>query len=326
FMRAAEGSMMSPSRAHVASNQAPLCSWSALFGAVGFYATQMRQGEADPLVVAPEMPEAEVGLLRSFLRLCGTVYQAVATMFSLLGCVVPVALKASLLDAIAAFGEADIAEDSAQADNVRQVVGEIARRNWGLLEQSQTLATTADADALRLARAGGEAEAERLAPRGLSIGRGAAGRHSRSGIAYELEEIEAAVETYPETRAFVRLVGSLIHVPASAAGVGDLSRDPALYSEAARSVPADLGSAYRVPGIGPYVGFVLDSVLLRAEQRAYRYASEKWSVYAGALDVVERSVATLDLSGGGGGGGSLRELVTHPGFEIAIRILCGSKL
>ncbi|KAJ2442871.1 hypothetical protein GGF42_006816, partial [Coemansia sp. RSA 2424] len=361
FMSASSGNMMSPSRTHVASNQAPLCSWSALFGALAFYAAQMRPSEpADPLVAAPEIPEAEVGLLRSFLRLCRTTvrssivarttlydsaeYNAVATMFGLLGCVVPVSLKASLLDTIAAFGELDLEALGVgeEAEGVRMAVDEMARRIWVLLEQSQTLPTTSDLDALRQVRpaaaaAGSEALAADKTPlrtsHGVSIGRGGGGVSAgRGGIVYELEEVEAAVETYPQMRAFVRLIATLIHVSSSAPALANLDRDPVLYSAASPSIPADLGGTYRVPGISPYVGFVLDSVLLKADQRAYRYASEKWNVLAGALDVVERSLGTMDLSAvaaggsGGSGGAELRALVTHPGFEVAIRVLCGSKL
>ncbi|KAJ2355950.1 hypothetical protein GGF43_002377 [Coemansia sp. RSA 2618] len=308
-----------------AANQAPLCSWQALFGALDFYAGQLRPGEPDPLAAPPpEIPDAEVALLRAFLRLCRSVVQysvvartaiydstelgAMRTMFALLACVVPVALKAALLDTVAAFGALDadvLANSGAQADSVRRAVDEMARRIWAQLEQSQMLPTAGDGT------------------RALAVGRG--GNSARGGIAYELEEVEAAAETYPETRAFVRLVASLTHVPADATGMSSEA------ATATASVPADLGAAYRVPGIGPYVAFVLDSVLLKAEQRAYRVPSEKWRVYALALDVVERSLATLDLSAFVGTQStvtpdSLRALATHPGFEVAVRVLCGSRL
>ncbi|KAJ2554586.1 hypothetical protein IWW35_001200 [Coemansia sp. RSA 1878] len=309
-------------------NQAPLCSWQALFGALDFYAGHLRPGEPDPLAAPPpEIPDAEVALLRAFLRLCRSVVQhsvvartaiydstelgAMTTMFALLACVVPVALKAALLDTVAAFGALDndvLANSGAQADSVRRAVDEMARRIWAQLEQSQMLPTAGDG------------------ARALAVGRGSSG--ARGGIAYELEEVEAAAETYPETRAFVRLVAALIHVPADAVGV---TAEAASAASASASVPADLGSAYRVPGVGPYVSFVLDSVLLKAEQRAYRVPDEKWRVYALALDVVERSLSTLDLSMFVGTHATvtpdaLRELATHPGFEVAVRVLCGSRL
>ncbi|KAI8324669.1 hypothetical protein GQ54DRAFT_309032 [Martensiomyces pterosporus] len=369
FMSSADGGLMSPSRTHVASNQAPLCSWPALFGALDFYASQMRQSEPDPLVAPPEIPDAEVALLRAFLRLCRSVarysiiarttlyehqeYNAIMTMFNLLGCVVPVSLKASLIDTIAAFAEIgseiDYAED-AQMDGVRMAVDEIARRTWVLLEQSQTLPTTSDLDALRLARPAGSQQVpmpEATPRRSVTVGRGSNSRawQSRGGIVHELEEIEAADETYPEMRAFVRLIATLIHTSNNAPALSNMDRDPILYSLPSPSIPADLGETYRIPGIGPYVGFVLDSVFLKADQRPYRCSSEKWSVYALSLDVIERCLATMDLSGlvfepnapapgrvsepgpqSGDLASNLRLLVTHPGFEIAIRILCGSKL
>ncbi|KAJ1890379.1 hypothetical protein LPJ66_007515, partial [Kickxella alabastrina] len=367
FMSATENSALRPSRGQVASNQAPLCSWPALFGALDFYASQMRQSEPDPLSPPPEIPEPEVALLRSFLRLCRSVvrysvvarssiydstdYSPMITMFNLLGCTVPVSLKASLIDTIAAFGELC---DETVPDSVRQAISEMARRSWALLEQSQTLPTTSDIDSLRNTLPAGAHQVpmpEQTPQRGMTIGRGSSSTNSggrpwqsRGGIVYELEEIETPVETYPEMRAFVRLVGTLIHASSSAPALSNMERDPILYTASSPSIPIDLGESYRIPGISPYVGFVLDHVLLKTEQRSYRYASEKWRVYALSLDVVERCLGTMDLSGlvadanssaqqqqqGRTGrapeASALRALVTHPGFEIAIRILCGSKL
>ncbi|KAJ2617293.1 hypothetical protein H4S08_000394 [Coemansia sp. RSA 1365] len=324
FLSGAGGGALSPRGGQGAANQAPLCSWAALYGALDFYAEQMRASEPDPLVAAAQIPDAEEALLRAFLRLCRTVvrgsavartalfdsgeFNAVDTLFRLLGCAVPVALKAGLLNTIAAFGAAD---DDAQVDAARAAAHGMARRVWTQLEQSQTLPTAGDA----------------AARRGLAVGRGGVVARARGGIVFELEEIEAAAETYAETRAFVRLIAALIHTSSGAPGLVNVDRDPLVYAAPSPSLPTDLGSAYRVPGIGPYVSFVLDSVLLKAEQRAYRHASEKWRMYASALDVVERSLATLDLrTVGGGDATAQRELVTHPGFEIAVRVLCGSRL
>ncbi|KAJ2665374.1 hypothetical protein IWW48_000263 [Coemansia sp. RSA 1200] len=370
FMSASSGSLMSPSRNQVASNQAPLCSWSALFGALDFYATSLRQDEPDPLAEIPEIPEAEISLLRSFLRLCRSVvrysivarttlyespeYNAIITMFNLLGCAVPVPLKANLINTIAAFGELDLEipyGDEVHPDNVYQAINEMARRCWMMLEQSQTLPTTNNIDALRNSRPADVQQVpmpDKTPSRRVNIGRGGFSKslQNRGGIVYELEEVEAAAESYPEVRAFVRLVSSLIHSSSGAPALSNMDRDPVLYSLPSPSTPTNLGESYRVPGISPYVGFVLDNVLLKADQRAYRFSSEKWSVYALSLDVVERSLGTLDLSAfiadsngqnishlssstfrqNGGSAAALQLIVTHPGFEIAIRILCGSRL
>ncbi|KAI7829197.1 hypothetical protein BX661DRAFT_197974 [Kickxella alabastrina] len=323
FMSASENSVLCPSRGQVASNQAPLCSWPALFGALDFYASQMRQSEPDPLSPPPEIPEPEVALLRSFLRLCRSVvrysivarssiydstdYSPMITMFNLLG----------LIDTIAAFGELC---DETVPDSMRQAISEMARRSWALLEQSQTLPTTSDIDSLRNTLPAGAHQ------RGMTIGRGSSSTNSGGSHG---REIEAPVETYPEMRAFVRLVGTLIHTSSSAPALSNMERDPILYTASSPSIPIDLGESYRIPGISPYVGFVLD---------------HKWRVYALSLDVVERCLGTMDLSGlvadtnssaqqqqqgrtsRAPDASALRALVTHPGFEIAIRILCGSKL
>ncbi|KAJ2077853.1 hypothetical protein H4R24_004871 [Coemansia sp. RSA 988] len=324
FLSGASSGLLSPRGGQAAANQAPLCSWAALFGALEFYAGHMKASDPDPLTAAAQIPDAEEALLRAFLRLCRTVvhgsavartalfdsteFNAAATLFRLLGCAVPVALKAALLDTIAAFGAAD---DDAQTDAARTAAHGMARRVWELLEDSQTLPTRSDTTARR----------------GLAVGRGGGVARARGGIVFELEEIEASAETYAETRAFVRLVAALVHTSSGTPGLANVDRDPLVYAAPSPSLPTNLGNEYRVPGIGPYVSFVLDSVLLKAEQRSYLHTSEKWRVYASALDVVERCLATLDLrTAGGGDAATQRDLVTHPGFEIAVRVLCGSRL
>lgn len=69
----------------------------------------------------------------------------------------------------------------------------------------------------------------------------------------ELEEIESRVETYPETRAFMKLLASLTEYP----------------------VPGNLGAGYRVPGFEPYLDFLRDSVLMKFKARAYLDINEK---------------------------------------------------
>ncbi|KAJ1941730.1 hypothetical protein FBU59_003415, partial [Linderina macrospora] len=266
-------------------------------------------------------------------------------MFNLLGCIVPVSLKASLLNAISAFCQLDDSlefDDEAQAATVRQIVSKIAGHTWAILEQSQTLKTTNDMEALRQARPAGTdpVPTPKKPMHELTVGRtNSSGlyRQKEAGIVFEVEEIESVVETYPEMRAFVRLIATLIHTSSNAPALSDMERDPVLYSAPSPTIPANLGESYRIPGISPYIGFVLDHAFLRADQRAYRNPEEKWNVYALSLDAIERSLATLSLSAfasdpngtmanGESQASMLRVLVTHPGFEIAVRILCGSKL
>ena len=69
----------------------------------------------------------------------------------------------------------------------------------------------------------------------------------------ELDEIEARSETYPETRAFLKLLNALTDVP----------------------IPASLGAGYRAPGFEPYLTFLRDSVFLKFISRGYQDPHEK---------------------------------------------------
>lgn len=69
----------------------------------------------------------------------------------------------------------------------------------------------------------------------------------------ELDEVESSNETFPLTRAFVSLLDTLTNVP----------------------VPKALGAGHRSPGFEPYLTFIIDSVFLRFNTRAYKNHSEK---------------------------------------------------
>ena len=71
----------------------------------------------------------------------------------------------------------------------------------------------------------------------------------------ELEEIEAQVEEYSETRGFLGLLNNLTDVP----------------------IPVSLGAGHRVPGFQPYLEFVRDSVFLKFDSRGYKNSQEKVS-------------------------------------------------
>uniref|UniRef100_A0A8C9F1M6 Nucleoporin 205 n=1 Tax=Pavo cristatus TaxID=9049 RepID=A0A8C9F1M6_PAVCR len=79
----------------------------------------------------------------------------------------------------------------------------------------------------------------------------------------ELNEIESRCEEYPLTRAFCRLISTLVE----------------------SSFPSNLGAGLRPPGFDPYLQFLRDSVFLRFRTRAYRRAAEKWEVAEVVLEV-----------------------------------------
>ena len=82
------------------------------------------------------------------------------------------------------------------------------------------------------------------------------------GIQVELDEIESRNEEYPMTRAFLQLLDTLTDIP----------------------IPAGLGAGFRAPGFDPYLDYIIQSVFLKFNSRAYRKSSEKvssWSVVLG---------------------------------------------
>lgn len=78
-------------------------------------------------------------------------------------------------------------------------------------------------------------------------------REHAEGIKVELEEVESRTEEFPLTRGFLELIGSLTQFP----------------------VPLGLGAGTRIPGFDPYLDFILNSVLLKFNTRAYKMAEEK---------------------------------------------------
>ena len=73
----------------------------------------------------------------------------------------------------------------------------------------------------------------------------------------ELNELEARSETYPETRAFLKLLTNLTDIPP----------------------PANLGAGYRVPGFEPYLAFLRDEVFLKFNSRGYQDPHEKVTMH-----------------------------------------------
>ncbi|KFQ27490.1 Nuclear pore complex protein Nup205, partial [Merops nubicus] len=89
------------------------------------------------------------------------------------------------------------------------------------------------------------------------------GQRQAVGIEVELNEIESRCEEYPLTRAFCRLISTLVE----------------------SSFPSNLGAGLRPPGFDPYLQFLRDAVFLRFRTRAYRRAAEKWEVAEVVLEV-----------------------------------------
>ncbi|KNC53302.1 uncharacterized protein AMSG_08796 [Thecamonas trahens ATCC 50062] len=263
--------------------------WAHFFEVIKNYEAELRRDDArshSALAprVARELHHDDVMGLCAILRLMETVlthyaearmamessrhWAGLQSLFGLLACQVPAVLKAHLLRVIAAFARSP----------------ELCARVWQLVEQAGLLPIPRDgnpnafmaalegkpsADVVLIPRGGGREygtgvmghEASMAASRAL-----VAGGPPLAGIVFDLEEIEARDEAYPETLAFLLLLTNLIR----------------------SGVPQRLGFGMRDPGFLPYFNFVAGHVWLKFDTRGYAFTGQKWEVARAALIVFDR--------------------------------------
>ncbi|KAH8290089.1 hypothetical protein KR044_013111, partial [Drosophila immigrans] len=83
-------------------------------------------------------------------------------------------------------------------------------------------------------------------------------------LAEEIDQNESRMETYKLSRGILQL----------------------LYTLMTTHMPSSLGSGPRQPGFDPYLKFVVDSILLKFYNRAYKDPTEKWEVGAKCLKLM----------------------------------------
>ncbi|KAF9105950.1 hypothetical protein BGX29_010934 [Mortierella sp. GBA35] len=304
-----------------------LVSWGKLFEAIDFYTTRLNNDIATGGQVEKIRPDEEA-LLKSFLNLLCTVglyspvaraamneskqYQVIHSLFRFFICPISVDLKACILDSIAAFA----APSPTGTDNANLV--------WEYLEQARILPKSYSAALPEPKAPVGDKAA---APAATTTRQESEGMDF--GIGFDIEEIEASNETFPETIAFTRLLSSLVQVPLNPEDI---------LSGGSPTIPDNLGSNYRQPGVIPYVRFILDKIFVKALNRTYRVANEKWKVVDSCLDFMERCLLSFDIGSFilGDALNAQQDLTTvdsqrnkalraslHPAFEILTRLLSG---
>lgn len=157
---------------------------------------------------------------------------------------------------------------------------------------------------------------------------GATGVQMFKGVEIELEEVEAAHRLYPATIPFLRLLATLVHTQKRIPLKDQLSE-----AESITTVPETLGQPHRLPGIGPFVSFVVNNVFSKISAREYARPSDRWQTNDLCLCFIERclasyspeslvsSVEELQLKGD-----DLIPFLVHPGYEIMKRILSSTPL
>ncbi|KAG8931084.1 hypothetical protein FRC02_003259 [Tulasnella sp. 418] len=306
--------------------QAASCSWNTLFNTLHYYANLMTNIRSRPSTTsidrtsgmratvgpASTLPPEEVALLRPFLRLLRNVirwslpardairdhqdFQAIPILSQLLGHPVPLELKASLYDTLAAFCGPDGGIKGA----------ETIRHMWNYLERSDILPVRDVGPGL---------------PR-IAGGMGV-------GAVVELEQVETPAKQYPATTSLINLLNSLILTPSNKLTVEQGAEVDT------QTIPDNLGAGYRTPGIQPYVQFVVENVILPAGSREYITQMERFRLIDGCFTFLEKCLASYDLAVletadasfkqgnaiGSGLANIIVSLVIHPGFDVLRRLL-----
>jgi nuclear pore complex protein Nup205 len=113
---------------------------------------------------------------------------------------------------------------------------------------------------------------------------------SVKGVEVELDEVEAVHRLYPATIPFLKLLSTLIHTPKRVRVKGRGAN-----IEPINTTPEALGQPYRLPGIGPFISFVIDNVFSKIPNREYLRPSDRWQTNDLCLCFIERSLASYDL-------------------------------
>ncbi|KAJ4481027.1 nucleoporin Nup186/Nup192/Nup205 [Lentinula aciculospora] len=306
-------------------------SWDVVFGLLDSWATgpnvrspvphqgpnqSLLGGSSTLMPQSARAQEMQIGpqdvlLAHSFLRLLSMVvthsvavrvtisghahFRAIPTLVSLIPLRVPLELKGMIFETLAAF-----CQPGAGIPGV-----EICRAVWTLMERLEVINVRAGAT--------------------ISFG---SSFISVKGVEVELEEVEANHGLYPATIPFLKLLGTLIHTP-KRIPLKDRVSDQA----STNTIPESLGQPYRLPGIGPFITFVVDNVFSKISSREYRRPSERWQMNDLCLAFIERVLASYDLEPllASAEEGSLREdsivqYLVHPGYEVMKRMLTASNL
>ena len=157
---------------------------------------------------------------------------------------------------------------------------------------------------------------------------GGTGVPMSKGVEIELEEVEAAHRLYPATIPFLKLLGTLTHTQKRISLKDQLSE-----VESINTIPETLGQPYRLPGIGPFVSFVVNNVFSKISSREYAKPSDRWQTNDLCLCFIERCLASYSLESLVSPveelqlkGDALIPLLVHPGYEITKRILSSTPL
>ncbi|THU81083.1 hypothetical protein K435DRAFT_873712 [Dendrothele bispora CBS 962.96] len=273
------------------------------FGGQSFSSTPQQQNHIN---IGPN----DVLRAQSYLRLLSTVvthsiavrlalsnhahFRAIPTLVSLIPLSVPLELKGMIFETLASF-----CQPGAGIPGV-----EICRAVWTCMERMEVINVRASSNA----------------------GFGDSFRPVK-GVEVEFEEIEALHGLYPATIPFLKLLSTLIHTPKRIP-----LKDRVTDASPINTTPETLGQPYRLPGIGPFVSFVIDNVFSKISSREYLRPSQRWEMNDLCLSFIERVLASYDLESlltaaeGDLKAASIAPFLVHPGYDVMKRILTNTNL
>ena len=155
---------------------------------------------------------------------------------------------------------------------------------------------------------------------------GGTGVQMSKGVEIELEEVEAVHRLYPATIPFLKLLATLIHTQKRIPLRDQLSEPGSITT-----IPETLGQSHRLPGIGPFVSFVINNVFSKISNREYIRPSDRWQTNDLCLCFIERCLASYSLESlvspvEESQRDALVPFLVHPGYEILKRILSSTPL
>ncbi|KAI8344438.1 nucleoporin Nup186/Nup192/Nup205 [Chlamydoabsidia padenii] len=309
-----------------------LFSWGKLFAAIHFYVPLLRQAtDKYPAV----FPPGEEDLLKTFLYLLkqvvqysgdarltlwnDPVYRVRDSLTELANSAISSSLRASLCDVLAAFC-------SPWGGGINGIGRNISLQVWHIVEHGNVFIVKP-----ALKRQQYEVNQATVSAKAKAATTSTADQ--LSGFLRELS-LERETRSYVETLSMLNLLVNLIHTQTKRYEL------QSGFSPVVSSIPIDLGKETRFPGAQPYISLVIDNLLLTLDKQHYKNLDEKWQLTEMCLRILENSVFSFDLTQLLDAHASwqkspsykldmekaLSYYITHPGFEVIIRILSGGSL
>ncbi|KAL0086695.1 nucleoporin Nup186/Nup192/Nup205 [Phycomyces blakesleeanus] len=276
-------------RTHLTSSS--LFSWGKLFAAFHFYIPLLQKNtRSNPQYFPPEEEE----LLITFLYLLRQVVQysqnarsvlwndpimrVFDCLVEMLSCPTSIMLRASLYHTLAAFcspwgggGDGNGKRIAVQVWNV------IEESNFPSQNKQQTMTETVTSYGTHVNI--------------MNVPKNTQTHYIHQYPTYLLKALEQEKknEKCTETLAILDLLASMIHTQ---------TRQEALsngFTPNTPSVPSDLGQGTRTPGAGPYISLIIDNVFLELDKRTNLTKERQWELTEACLKILENSVISFDV-------------------------------